>query len=122
MAIRKIKGGWRVDISYFDEKKKEKIRKRIKSPDNSKNGARTLEIQLLEMIRVGKNPFDKENRDETKNELIFKIFSEEFFQTYVLVKNKHSEIIGKRCMLDRHLVPFFGNFTLENINPKSIDR
>jgi len=52
----------------------------------------------------------------------FKDFTEEWFQAYVMPNNKPSEHDNKRITLDKHLLPFFGHLTIDNIDTYSIEQ
>jgi len=52
----------------------------------------------------------------------FKEFSNEWFQAYVIPNNKPSEQDNKRITLNKHLVPFFGHLTIDNIDAYGIEQ
>jgi integrase len=51
----------------------------------------------------------------------FDQFVVEWFSTYVQMRNKPSEIRGKRLVITNHLVPFFGSLLLRDITTARID-
>ncbi len=112
MSAKKIRNSWHIDFSFNNE------RYRRKSPDNTKGGAQAYEVLLRQKIARGE-PLHKEEKEESK--MSFKEFSEKWFNTYVKNHNKISEINGKRCILDKHLIPFFGNTKLDKFSYEKIE-
>jgi integrase len=52
--------------------------------------------------------------------ITFKVHAEEVMTLHAAVENKHSERKSKRSILDRHLLPAFGEFALDAIGPREI--
>jgi integrase len=52
--------------------------------------------------------------------ITFRVHAEEVLVLHAAVENKHSERKSKRSILDRHLLPAFGDFVLEAIGPREI--
>lgn len=113
MSARKIKNNWWVDFRFGGE------RYRKKSPVNTKAGALNHEAMLREKLVKGE-PIE-ENRPELKK-YNFQSFAWEWFEIYVKNNNKYSEIRGKKIILERHLIPFFGKSKLENITSMDVEK
>ena len=107
MAIRKRGKVYWVDFSF------NKFRYRKRSPENTFQGAKAYELLLQQKLARGE-PIDDAPEDKNKS-MIFKDFVEEFFERYVKVNNKLSEIRSKRCALDAYLIPSFGKLNIKNI-------
>ena len=110
MTARRIRGDWWADFRYEGKR----IRK--KSPVNNKRGAEEYERVLRTRLVNGEG---LDGRDSTP---IYRSFAGEWLDTYVLANNKPSEVAGKRSILNRHLLPFFGNKTLLQIGMREIER
>lgn len=111
MSIFKQNDYWMVNISHEGE------RYRRKSPINSRNGALTFEGELRAKIANGES-IDKKAMSIQNT---FKDFAKEWMEKYVIVHNKHSEQIQKKSILNKHLLPYFGEYKLGQINGKIIN-
>jgi len=112
MAIRKIRRTWHIDFSSNGR------RYRKRSPVNTMAGAKEYESQLRQKIAKG----EKIEKERTEAEEKFSKFAWDWFEIYVKNNNKHSEIISKESILRVHLVPFFGNIAIEDINNQIVEK
>jgi integrase len=112
MAQRKIRNSWWVDITY------NRKRYRKKSPEDSKTGAQRYEMTLRRELSLG-NSIEEEPKDRSQP---FKEFAEFWFKTHVLVHNKPSMAVKTRGILNRLLIPTFGERPLNAITTLEIER
>ncbi len=113
MAVRKFRKSYWVDFQYNN------VRYRRRSPVNTKQGALDYEAILRRKVLKG------EPIDEWKNENLNQRFSEyawKWFEEYVVANNKHSEILSKKCILRKHLVPYFGKEKINKIRHHRIEQ
>jgi integrase len=110
MAVRKIRKSWWVDFRHNG------VRYRKKSPENSRIGALSYEALLRRKLARGESVEVKEK------EQLFKNFAWQWFDVYVKNNNKMSEINGKKCVLNTHLIPFFGKFPISAIPNLKIEQ
>lgn len=75
---------------------------------------------LLEHVDRLLHP-ERHNPLQRKEAPRFDAFAVEFFENYVKVNNKRSEIDTKRSTLNRHLIPTFGDMTLDEITTRQIE-
>lgn len=117
MAVRKIKNSWWVDFGFNCDR----IRKR--SPDNSRAGAQVYESVLRQKLARGESLKPaKEIKSEKEREQPFGKFAWQWFNTYVKTHNKHSEVEGKKYILQGNLIPFFGSTPIYKIDTLQVDR
>lgn len=113
MGVRKIKKSWWVDIRYKYK------RYRLRSPINTKDGARDYESLLRQKLMRGESI----EREQTKNkEQLYSEFTKSWFEGYVVINNKHSEILSKQYILQKHLVPYFGKTAVDKISNYQIEQ
>lgn len=120
----KQSGNWYIDLRHEGD------RRRVKSPENSKKGAQAYETHLRRRLANGEalSSFGQKSKEaELVNEKkevvpVFKVFVEDWLETYVRTNNKPSEMIRKKSILTKHLRPFFGSMLLEQIDVRSIER
>lgn len=114
MSIRKRGNKYWVDFRYG------RTRYRHPSPINTRAGAQEYETSIRSKLAKGESLVVKV---EKKAEAIptFEEFSKKWFNSYVKVNNKHSEILNKEGMLRVHLVPYFGNKSLNQIRTLDIE-
>lgn len=96
------------------------VRIRRPSPDNSRRGALAYEAFVRSELAQGRDPFKKPEaapRRETFGE-----FVTGWLATEVENNNKPSERYGKRLILNKHLLPFFGRLVLRDITGETIER
>lgn len=110
MGVRKRQHKWWVDFSF------NRARYRRPSPENSRAGALAYELVLKQKLARGE-PLDPKKKEST-----FKDFVEVWFESYVKINNKYSEIIGKEKTLRAHLVPYFGRRKLKEITNLDIEK
>lgn len=111
MAQRKFRKAWWVDFRHNGE------RYRKKSPENSKSGARRYELTLRRQLARGVPIGDQ--KDHTQS---FRQFAETWFNTHVVVNNKPSMVKKTRGILDRQLIPTFGNYAVNSITTFQVER
>lgn len=112
MAVRRIRNKWYVDFRFkHSDGRVERVRKR--SPISSKAGAEEFERQLRTAML---NPSEK-----PKEVPRFSVFAEDFMKTYVAANNKPSERSSKRCILKHHLLPAFGDESIDAIRRPAIE-
>jgi len=114
MTVIKRGNSYWVDIG-FDCKR---FRKR--SPENSYRGAKAYELCFRQKLARGE-PISEPKKDKT-TERTFKDFSEEFFNNYVKINNKLSEVRSKRSALNVYLIPFFGKLKLSEITGYDVEK
>lgn len=110
--IKRGKSYW-VDFSFKD------IRYRYRSPDNTFAGAKNFEALLRQRLAKGLPLIDSPQNFMQK--IIYKDFVREFFDNYVKINNKFSEIRTKRSALDAYLLPYFGKLDLKDISSYKIE-
>ncbi len=111
MSVRKIKTSWWVDFRF------KRKRYRLRSPDNSRAGAFAYEVTLRKKLARG-----EDINAVTNDEKTFEVFARQWFEVYVKTNNKDSEQRAKSYILNRHLIPEFGNKLLGEIDTFSIER
>ena len=89
----------------------------MKSPENSKRGAEAYESILRAKLARGESL----DCNPTLDGKTFEDFSEEWFDTYVMVNNKLSEQQSKESILRLHLVPFLGKLELKDITAREVE-
>ncbi|NCN25461.1 site-specific integrase [Candidatus Falkowbacteria bacterium CG10_big_fil_rev_8_21_14_0_10_37_14] len=110
MAVRKLRKSWRVDFRY------KSIRYRKRSPINTREGAKELEIKIRTELAQGTYRISPIVSPKNFND-----FAWHWFDVYVKNNNKHSEIIGKESILRSGLVPYFGKLPLSEISCFAIE-
>lgn len=113
MTTRKIGNSWYADFRFHYR------RYRLRSPENSRSGAAAYEANLRHRLAQGE---DIEAVPEPGSTLQFKDFAEQWFDTYVRDKNKYSEVVTKRSVLNSSLIPFFGKFRLSTITTTHVEQ
>lgn len=111
MAIRKICGSFYIDFQFNGK------RYRKRSPVNTKGGAQHYEALVRQKVAKGEPVLHKNK----KSIINFKTFAEKWFKTYVMNNNKISEVKGKRSILNKHLIPFFGSTKLDKFSIERIE-
>ncbi|MCK9578945.1 MAG: site-specific integrase [Methanoregula sp.] len=113
MAVRKRKNNWYIDFRTHRK------RYRKKSPDNTKAGAEAFEALVRRRLANGEDPFGVEEDDEPV--MTFADFAVKFVETYAKNNNKPSEIRQKQLIMKASLIPFFGWYELDKINPMLVE-
>jgi len=96
-----------------------RTRYRKASPENSYAGAKAYEAVIRQKLARGEN-LELEAKKPEKTST-FQEFSKQWFEVYVKTNNKYSEATNKASILRAHLVPFFGNRRLDQINGLDIE-
>lgn len=94
-----------------------KTRYRKPSPENTLKGARAYELLLRSKLARGEPLFEKEKNKAP----LFNDFADKWQITYVLTNNKPSEQAQKKCMIEKHLNPYFGKTALDEISAQQIE-
>ncbi len=89
------------------------------SPDNTLAGAKAFEALLRQKLAKGE-PIEL-IQNKTVKMLTLQEFSGKWMNTYVATNNKPSEQGQKKCMLNKHLIPFFGKIALDKISSLQIE-
>jgi len=116
MAVRRIKNHWWVDIRH------KRLRKRLRSPEDSRRGAQAFETHVRHRLVLGESFEDIFAREKKKDDWIFAEYIEHWFEIYVTVENKPSEQCSKRVKLDKHILPYFGKMRLKDIREQHISK
>lgn len=110
MAFRRIKGRWCIDVCF------EGVRYRKVSPDNTSTSAREYELDFRAELKR------KNSKDQPRCPYdSYASYAEYWMDKYVSTQNSASEIEKKRGILKNHLIPFFGEMKLEDINEREVD-
>lgn len=113
MSTQKRGDNWYINFRF------NRTRYRLKSPDNSMSGAKMYESMLRQKLARGESL--ETPQEEIKIIPAFAEFSKEWMTSYVENNNKWSEIQNKRTILKVNLLPFFGNFRLDQISNRDIE-
>lgn len=111
MPTRKVHGSWWVDFTYHG------ARHRIRSPDNTREGAAVFEASLRRRLALGEN---LDSLLRPRPTLDFAQFTELFLRDHVQPNNKYSEQRNKKQVLQRHLLPHFARLRLPEITTQRI--
>ena len=114
MTVRKFRNSYWVDLRNND------VRYRKRSPENSKAGAHAYEAVLRQKLARGELLENIRKRDERNQK--FNEFVWMWFETYVKTNNKASEIRRKTYTLHRHLIPFFGEISINQIETIHVEK
>lgn len=112
MAARKIDGKWYADFR-FQHADGSVERVRTRSPVQSKAGAEEFERQLRARLLSPSRAIKEVPK--------FAAYADEFMKTYVIANNKPSEREAKACILKHHLLPAFGELSLDAIKTHAIE-
>jgi len=113
MSIFKKRNKYWIDIRH------NRTRYRRPSPENSHSGAKAYEAMLRQRLARGES-IDLEEKKKI-NISSFQDFSSKWMKTYVMTNNKPSEQGQKKCMMNKHLIPFFGKLPLDKITALQIE-
>jgi integrase len=127
MSVRRVKRRdrtgaasefWMIDVFVeHPDGKRERVRK--VAPVQTKREAERYERELRRELLQGT---PREERKEATSEVpTFRIFAQEFLETYVVTNNKPSEAQSKEMILRRHLVPAFGSTRLDQIGKRDVE-
>lgn len=112
-----IRKSWWVDFRF------NYTRYRKRSPENTRAGALAYEASLRHRLALGHALDDSSvHGRNSRQDLSFKEFANEWFLKYVITNNKFSEQYEKRKILDASLIPFFGKQLLDSITIEDIER
>lgn len=112
MAVRKINNRWYADFRQNGKR----IRK--VSPENSKSSALMYERDLLDELKCKE---DVKKATGGRYYASYEEFSEDWYNTYVLTNNRPSEQMKKRSVLDKHIIPYFGDMKLDQILERELE-
>jgi integrase len=113
MAVRIIENRWWVDFTH------QGTRYRVRSPANSRAGARAYEVTLQRRLADGEDIRKSRAGDIRPS---FKDFADRWFREYFLCNNRPSEQAAKRYILAAALLPFFGPRAIADIGPQMIEQ
>ena len=113
MAVRIIKKSWWVDITTNH------TRYRKRSPENSRAGAHSYEALLRQKLARGESLDTEQVKQQDQS---FVNFAWKWFEDYVIPNNKYSEQRAKKSMLERSIIPFFGNLPVSKISAHHIEQ
>ncbi len=106
---------WIVDVVFqHPDGRRQRIKK--KSPVSTRRGAEEYERQIRNALLGG--TYRRREVEVPR----FEEFAREFLETYARANNKPSEIRGKECILNGHLLPHFGKLRLNEISTLGMER
>lgn len=108
MTAKRWRGKWVADFTTDDGR-----RIRRASPVQTRRGAEQFEAELRTASSI--------STPCSTVEIGFREFAIKWLETYAVVNNKPSEVVGKESTLRVHLVPFFENLTLDQIGAERIE-
>ncbi|MEK9177145.1 MAG: hypothetical protein AAB923_02515, partial [Patescibacteria group bacterium] len=112
MSARKFGKSWYADVTWNGK------RHRKRSPDNTKQGARELELLITRTLaRDGNLDALDPERQEALRVPRLADYADQWKRSYVAANNKPSEQVGKEIILRKHLLPYFGALRLDEIRP-----
>src|SRR5215471_3892528 len=114
MTVRLIKNSWMVDFRANHK------RYRIRSPENSRAGAKAYEASLRHSLALGEKLYLK--RKEPCDDITFEKFAWRWYDQYVKTNNKPSEQYAKENILRSNLIPFFGPMRINEITAERIQQ
>ncbi len=113
MSVRKPKDrGWRIDVVVRRGGKSVRIKKAAKGARN-KSEALAMERKLRAELDQRSNPLAKAP--------LFADFAADFLERYAKANNKPSEYDSKRDILHLHLVPWFGEIRMDEIEDEDCE-
>jgi integrase len=113
MSVLKRKdGGWRIDIVVRRGGKSVRIKRAAKGARN-RSEALAMERKLRAELDQKTNPLARAP--------LFSEFAKDFLEKYARANNKPSEYDSKVDILDIHLVPWFGDARLDDIEDEDIE-
>lgn len=115
MTVRQENKSWFVDMTV------EGKRRRLRSPENTRAGARAYELVLRQRLARGE-PIGKAAGHKPPKEQTFAEFAPKWFEDYVVPNNKFSEQRHKKYILSASLVPFFGKMPVGEIGAHLVER
>lgn len=114
MSVRRFGKSWYADVSWRG------TRYRVRSPDNTIVGARTLEQRLRRSLAEGANLGSLGRRAEGPR--TYGGYVAEQWLPFVAGRNRPSEQRAKRGHLRNHLLPTFGRTPLDEITTYRVDQ
>jgi hypothetical protein len=88
--------------------------------DNTKAAAEREMLEAIDRLLCPERYVVAESVERKEVET-FREFVEKRFLPYSEDKNKHSEVLSKKSILERHLVPFFGEMRLDAVRALQIE-
>ena len=117
MSVKQVEPGKYKVTTWWTENGRR--RKRELTVCGSLRDAKRFERDLKNEMRAGNLVAQQEVQRPIPT---FKDFTEEWFLAYVVPNNKPSEQDNKRISLDKHLMPFFGHLTIDDIDVYLIEQ
>lgn len=115
MSARKFGASWWSDFRH------EHKRYRLRSPDNSKAGARAYEATLRQKLARGES-VESQTTVTKQEEKTFEAFALEWMETYCKTNNKRSTVRSKYNSLRANLIPYFGRKMLSQITDHDVEQ
>lgn len=112
MAVKKWRGKWTVDLEV-DGKRIRRV-----SPEQTKRGAREFEDRLRLELAADAATEVVAHRPQAP---LFAEFAQEWLTTYAAVYQKPSTWVHSEGALRNHLVPFFANRRLDEVDGKAVE-
>lgn len=112
MPVYKIRRSWWVGFCF------DRVRYRKRSPLNTRQGAQDYEATLRQKLARGE-PLSP--RKEYSNEITFREFAQTWLKLYVKTNNRLSEQRSKNYKLNRHILPFFGELPLGDLDELRVE-
>lgn len=110
MAVKRYRGKWVVDYTDPNGNRVRRV-----SPVQTRRGATEYEVELRTDSSTSTN-------SSTLVVPTVREFAVTWLKTYAATNNKPSELVSKESILRRHVLPHFGNSTLDHIGPQAIER
>src|SRR5690606_15315273 len=88
--------------------------------DNTKAGGEREMLAAIDRL-LHPERYVAAEPEERKEVPTFREFVSERFLPYSEDKNKHSEVLSKKSILERHLLPFFGEMRLDAVRALQIE-
>lgn len=112
MSVRRRGDSWMIDVVVWRGGERLRTRKSIRNITK----AEAIALEREERRKL------EQTRALTGKAPLFSEFAREFIETYAIPNNKPSEVQGKRSILRKHLLPFFGEMRLDAIGPYHIEK
>ena len=110
MSVRRRGTKWYVDFSFNGQ------RYRLRSPEDSSNGAKAYEAVLRQRLAKGEDILKS-----IAPSPLFADFADKWMKTYVKSNNKHSELVTKQSAFNAHILPFLGRLALDKITAYKVE-
>jgi integrase len=99
---------------------KQRINGRAPKDNNTKTAAEEAMREHINLVLSSNRSLDVIAPNNRKEIPTFRTFVSRFFE-YTEARNKHSELVNKKSILERHLIPYFADFRLDQIRSIHIE-